>query len=112
MDSTPAWTHTFVEIDDEKFSTVIHLLSLIQEGMLLVTSKRTFTCMCTKYWLTAWTKLAREKIMVRKTDSRDMTAAVDWDVEPQTKQKSDVRDPVRREQFAEETFPIEWFSYQ
>ena len=50
--------------------------------------------------------------MVWKTDRLDMTTAVDWDVEPQTKQKSDVRDPVRREQFAEETFPIEWFIYQ
>ena len=43
-----ALSHTVIEIDHEKTSTVI-LLSLIQEGLLSDTSK----CMCTKYWLTA-----------------------------------------------------------
>ena len=45
----PARSHTFVEIDHEIISTVILLLSLIQEGLLSVTSER----MCTKNWLTA-----------------------------------------------------------
>ena len=42
---------TFVEIDHEIISTVIInlLLSLIQEGLLLVT----ITSMCIKNWLTA-----------------------------------------------------------
>ena len=35
----PASSHTFVEIDCEMFSTVIFLLPLIQERLLLVTSK-------------------------------------------------------------------------
>ena len=45
----PARSHTFVEIDHEIISTVILLLSLIQEGLLSVTSER----MCRKNWLTA-----------------------------------------------------------
>ena len=42
----PARSHTFVEIDHEIISTLILLLTLIQEGLLSVTSKS----MCTKYW--------------------------------------------------------------
>ena len=42
--------HTFVEIDQAIFSTVILPLPLIQEGLLSVTSES----MCTaEYWLTA-----------------------------------------------------------
>ena len=37
--SIPAWSHTFVDIDHEIISTIILLFQLIQEGMLLVTSK-------------------------------------------------------------------------
>ena len=42
-------SHTFVEIDHERTSTVILFHLLIQEGLLSVTSQN----MCTKYWLTA-----------------------------------------------------------
>ena len=38
--SIPAQSHSFVEIDCEIISTVIHTLPLIQEGLLLVTSER------------------------------------------------------------------------
>ena len=34
---TPAWSHTFLEIDHEIISMVIILLLLIQEGLLSVT---------------------------------------------------------------------------
>ena len=44
-----ALSHTVVEIDHEITSTVILLLSLIQEGLLSDTSKS----VCTKYWLSA-----------------------------------------------------------
>ena len=56
----PARSHAFVEIDHEIISTVILPPSaerIIQEGLLSVTSK----CMCTKYWLTACSTLARKK---------------------------------------------------
>ena len=43
-----AQSNTFMEIDHEIISTAI-LLPLIQEGLLLVTSKS----ICTKYWLVA-----------------------------------------------------------
>ena len=33
----PAWPHTFVEVDNQIFSTVILLLQLINEGLLSVT---------------------------------------------------------------------------
>ena len=42
-------SHTFIEIDHEIICTVILLLTLIQEGLLSVTSES----MCRKYWLTA-----------------------------------------------------------
>ena len=45
--ASPAWPHTFMDIDHEIFSTVI-LLPLIQEELLSVTSES----MCTEYWLT------------------------------------------------------------
>ena len=41
--------------------------------------------MCTEYWLTALSKLAQEKSVVRLTDHLNMTIAVDWDIKPQTK---------------------------
>ena len=44
----PVWSHTFIEIDYEIISTVIFLLSPIQEGLSSVASKS----MCMKYWLT------------------------------------------------------------
>ena len=59
MSSVPARSHTFMEIDDEIVSTVI-LLLLIQEGLLSVTSKS----MCTEYWLTAKSILARKKMLL------------------------------------------------
>ena len=45
----PYLSHTLVEIDHEIISAVIHLLLLIQEWLLSVTSES----MCTKYGLTA-----------------------------------------------------------
>ena len=45
----PAWSHTLVEVDHEIISAVILLFSLIQEGLLSVTSENMYT----KYWLTA-----------------------------------------------------------
>ena len=45
----PVGPYTFMEIDREIFSTVILLLSLIQEGLLSFT--RESMC-CTEYWLT------------------------------------------------------------
>ena len=47
-------SYTFVEIDRELISVIILLLSLIQEGLLSVTS------MCTKYWLSPKVKHAQE----------------------------------------------------
>ena len=47
--AAPVRPHSYVEIDHEIFSTVIHSLPLIQEGKLLVSCER----MCTEYWLTA-----------------------------------------------------------
>ena len=76
----PARHHTFDEIDHEIVSTVI-LLLLIQEGMLSVTRES----MCTEYWLTALSKLAQEK---KSTDFLEITIAVDWDVNPQTKENN------------------------
>ena len=67
-----------MEIYHEIFSTVILLLPLIQEWLLSVTRKS----ISTKYWLTAKSKLAQEKSVVRLTDCLDMTIAVDWDVKP------------------------------
>ena len=52
----PSLVPYFVEIDHGIISTVILLLSLIQEGLLSVTSES----MCTKYWLTV--KRAQEKV--------------------------------------------------
>ena len=39
--------------------------------------------MCNEYWLTALSKLTKEKSMVMLTDHLNMTIAVDWDVRPQ-----------------------------
>ena len=41
--------------------------------------------MWTEYWLTAKSKLAEEKNVVRLTDGLNMTIAVDRDIEPKTK---------------------------
>ena len=49
MSSIPARPHILVEIYHEIISTVIILLSLIQEGLLSVISES----MCTEYWLSA-----------------------------------------------------------
>ena len=57
MSLIPTRPHTFVLIDHEIFSLVILLLPLIQEGLLLVKNQS----MCTKYWLTAQSKLTQEK---------------------------------------------------
>ena len=70
-----AWSHTFEEIDHELFSTVILLLSLIQEGLVSVTGES----MCNKYWLIAG------KSIIRFTNHLDMTITVDWDVKQQIK---------------------------
>ena len=53
----PALSHSFMEIDQEIISTVILLLSLIQEGLMSVTSKS----MCKKYWLTSYSSLPWKK---------------------------------------------------
>ena len=47
--SIPAWSHTFVEIDNEKILRPFSSFQLIQEGLLSVTNES----MCTKYWFTA-----------------------------------------------------------
>ena len=49
MSLSPVRSHNFMEIGRKIFSTVILLLRLIQERLLLVTSKS----MCTLFWLTA-----------------------------------------------------------
>ena len=74
MSLIPACSHTIMEIDRGIFSMVIHLLPLIQEGLLSVTSKS----MCMEYLLVAQSKLYRKRV-VRLSD---MTIAVDWDIEP------------------------------
>ena len=50
-----------MEIDHETFSKVLLFLPLIQEGLLSVTRES----ICTEYWLTAQSKLAQEKRVVR-----------------------------------------------
>ena len=72
----PVRCHTFVELDHEIVSMAILLPSLVQEGLLSVTSKS----VCTKYWLTA------KSIIHRKKVCPGMTIAVDWDIKHQTKQ--------------------------
>ena len=74
-----------MENDREIDFMVILFLLLIQEGLLSVTSEST----CTEYWITAWSKLALEKRVVRLTDRLDMTIAVDWDIKQQTKQRKE-----------------------
>ena len=59
------------------------ILPLIQEWLLSVASES--ICICTEYWLTAWSKLGQEN-MVRFTYCLNMIIAVEWDVKPQTKQ--------------------------
>ena len=50
-------SHIFGDIDHEIISTVSLLLSLIQRGLISVTSNS----MCKKYWLTALSSFPREK---------------------------------------------------
>ena len=50
---------------------------MVQEGSV------TRECLCTKL-----DKLARGKSVARRTDRLAMTIAVDWDIKPQTKPKS------------------------
>ena len=59
---------------------VIVILPLTQKGLLSV--------MCAEYKLTAQSKHAKEKSLVRFTDRLDMTIAVDWEMKPQTNQTS------------------------
>ena len=55
---------------------------LLIEGLLSVTSES----MCTKYWLTAYSSQdCLGKSVVRWTDRPDMSIAVDWDIQNQTK---------------------------
>ena len=84
--SIQARSHTFVEIDHEIMSKVILLLPLSQEKLLSVTSES----MCTKYWLTPPSHICPGKSVARRTDSLDMTIAVDWYVKPQTNQTKSV----------------------
>ena len=74
--SIPTLSHTFAEIDHE----IIFTASLIQEGLLSVTSES----ICTKYWLTAKSSFLRIKVWLREVTV--MTIAVDWEVKHQTKQ--------------------------
>ena len=74
-----ARSQTFLEIDHELFSTFILLLSLIQEGLVSVTSESMYT----KHWQTC-----PGKRVVRLTDLLDVTIAVDWDVKSQAKQNN------------------------
>ena len=56
--STPARSHTFVEIDHENFyGHSPPFRWFIQEGLLSVTSES----MCTNYWLTACSSLPGKK---------------------------------------------------
>ena len=69
----PAQPHTLVEICCEIFSTIILLPPLIQEGLLSVTSVSISLIL-------PWEV---------KSDRLGMIISVDWDVKPQTKQKTD-----------------------
>ena len=68
-----AWSLTFVEFDREIFATGILLSppSADSRKVMSVTSKG----MCTKYWLTPYSSLAR-KSGIYLTDYPDMTIAV------------------------------------
>ena len=57
VSSIPACSHTFVEIDNDIFSTVILLLKLIQERLFPLTSES----ICTNYWLSALSSGSRKK---------------------------------------------------
>ena len=72
-----------MEIDDEIFSRVILTFSVIQEGLVSITSESMFT----KYWLFAY-QACPGKSVLKLTDRQNMTIAVDWDIKPQTKQNS------------------------
>ena len=52
-----AWSYTFVEFDDETFSTIILLIPLTQEGLCHLQAKGMYM----KYWLTLIVKLDQEK---------------------------------------------------
>ena len=56
----------------------ILLLPLIQKGLFSVTTE----CLCTEYWLTASSRLALAKSVVRLTNHLYKTIAVVWDVKP------------------------------
>ena len=72
-----------MELDGEIFSRVILTLSVIQEGLVSITSES----MCTKYWLFVY-QACPGKSVFKLTDPHSMTIAVDWDIKPQTKRNS------------------------
>ena len=77
----PTWSHTFMKIDHEIFSTVILLLPLIQEKVVSVKGKYEHEVLVYRL-----SQACPEKSVVRLTDHLGMTIAVDWDVKLQTKQ--------------------------
>ena len=79
----PVWSHTFMEIDHEIISTVIHLpfADSFKNKLLSVTSES----MVHKVLVNCLFKLAQEKSVVRR-NSPDMTIAVSCVVKQQTNQ--------------------------
>ena len=58
--SIPAWSHTFEEIDHETISTVI-LLPSAESFKVGCCQLQASESMCTKYWLTACSRLPKKK---------------------------------------------------
>ena len=81
VSSIPTWSHTFMKIDHEMFSTVILLLPLIQEKLVSVKRKYEHEVL-----VNCLSQACPEKSVVRLTDHLGMTIAVDLDVKLQTKQ--------------------------
>ena len=77
----PGQAHTFVLIDHEIFSMVIHLIPLIPEGLLSVTRESTVLVNHLVYAYPG-------KHVVRLTDRLVMTIAVELDIKPKTKPKT------------------------
>ena len=78
VSSIPVQSHTFVEIDDNIFSSVILLLPLIQEGCHLQVK------LCARSIGKPLSQACSRKSMVWLTNRLDMTTAVDWDVKTKT----------------------------
>ena len=68
-----AQSHNFLEIDYEIISTAILLLLLLQDGLL-------------QKYVHKLSQVCQVKSMVRRSDSANMTIAVDLDIKNQNKQ--------------------------